>query len=141
VIADDEITVAGHAHRAAVLSVLAWTTARSRPFCDSVSRWIFREALVPRCQKSKKLEMSNGSKVEQAERLGWHIQEGSHLGIQLRVDAELSHSIEKRSSVDTQADCSASSTTYPALACRECLYDFLALLPFIVLGGGVDVRS
>ena len=62
------------------------------------------------------------------------------LGVELRVDAELSHSVYECSSADTQLDCSAIRTTYAALARGKRLYDFLALLPFILLGGRVDVR-
>ena len=85
--------------------------------------------------------MSNVSKAKQAERLAWPSQEGSHSGIQLRVDTELSHSIEKSGSVNTQAGCGSVSTTDTSFACVKRVYDFLALLPFILLSGSVDVRS
>jgi len=74
-------------------------------------------------------------------RFGRRRQESRHSGVLLRVDTELSHSVHKGGSVDTQADCSTISTTDVALACGKRLYDFLALLPFILLGAGVDVRS
>jgi hypothetical protein len=74
-------------------------------------------------------------------RFGRHRQEGRHSGVQLRVDAEFSHSVHKGGSVDTQADCSTISATDVALACGKRLYDFLALLPFILLGASVDVRT
>ena len=61
--------------------------------------------------------------------------------IQLRVDTELSHSIEKRSSVDTQAGRSFVSTTDAAFASGKRVYDLLALLPFILVGGSGDFRS
>src|SRR6267154_2579270 len=62
-------------------------------------------------------------------------------GIQLRVDSKPSHSVYECSSADTQSDCSAIRTAYTALACCERLNDFLALLPFIHLSAGVDIRS
>jgi len=40
------------------------------------------------------------------------------------MDTELSHSVHKGGSVDTQADCSTISTTDAALACGKRLYDF-----------------
>ena len=67
-------------------------------------------------------------------------QDGSQSGIQLRVDAELSHSIEKSGSIDTQACCSTIRTTDTAFACGKRVYDFLPLFPFILLGASVDVR-
>ena len=71
-------------------------------------------------------------------RLPWR--DGSQSGIQLRVDAELSHTIHEGGSVDTQADCSTIGTTDTALACGKRVYDLPALLPFILLGASVDVR-
>src|SRR5712675_1277319 len=62
-------------------------------------------------------------------------------GIQLRVDSKPSHSVYECSSADTQSDCSAIRTAYAALACGKRLYDFLALLPFVLLSAGVDIRS
>jgi hypothetical protein len=64
-----------------------------------------------------------------------------HSGMQLRVDTEFSHSVQKGGSVNTQSDCSTISATDVTLACSKRLYDFLALLPFILLGANVDVRS
>src|SRR6266700_4238171 len=62
-------------------------------------------------------------------------------GIQLRVDSKPSHSVYECSSADTQSDCSAIRTAYAALARGKRLYDFLALLPFVLLSAGVDIRS
>jgi len=62
-------------------------------------------------------------------------------GIEFRVDAELSHSIHESGSVDTQAACSAIGATDAALARGKRLYDFLALLPLILLGTSADIRS
>lgn len=62
-------------------------------------------------------------------------------GIQLRVDSKPSHSVYECSSADTQSDCSAIRTAYAALARAKRLYDFLALLPFVLLSAGVDIRS
>ena len=62
-------------------------------------------------------------------------------GIQLRVDSKPSHSVYECSSADTQSDCSAIRTAYAALACGKRLYDFLALLPFVLVSAGVDIRS
>src|SRR6266436_4938216 len=62
-------------------------------------------------------------------------------GIQLRVNSKPSHSVYECSSADTQSDCSAIRTAYAALACGKRLYDFLALLPFVLLSAGVDIRS
>src|SRR5712671_4002159 len=62
-------------------------------------------------------------------------------GIQFRVDSKPSHSVYECSSADTQSDCSAIRTAYAALARGKRLYDFLALLPFIHLSAGVDIRS
>jgi hypothetical protein len=62
-------------------------------------------------------------------------------GIQLRVDTKPSHSVYECSSADTQAGCSAIRTAYAALARGKRLYDFLALLPFVLLSAGVDIRS
>jgi hypothetical protein len=64
-----------------------------------------------------------------------------YLGIELRVDSKPSHSVHECSSADTQSDCSAIRTTYAALARAKRLYDFLALLPFVLLSAGVDIRS
>src|SRR5690348_9639662 len=61
-------------------------------------------------------------------------------GIQLRVDSKPSHSVYECSSADTQSDCSAIRTAYAALALGKRLYDFLALLPFVLLSAGVDIR-
>jgi len=71
------------------------------------------------------------------------IPEGSadYSGIQLRVDSKPSHSVYECSSADTQSDCSAIRTAYAALARGKRLYDFLALLPFVFLSAGVDIRS
>jgi len=66
---------------------------------------------------------------------------GRPSGIKLRVDTELSHSIDEGGSVDTQADCSTIRATDAALACGKRLYDFFALLPFILLGASVDGSS
>ena len=65
----------------------------------------------------------------------------SHSGIQLRVDSKPSHSVYECSSADTQSDCSAIRTAYAAPACGKRLYDFLALLPFVLLSTSVDIRS
>ena len=62
-------------------------------------------------------------------------------GIQLRVDSKPSHSVYECSSADTQSDCSAIRTAYAALARGKRLYDFLALLPFVLRSAGVDLRS
>jgi hypothetical protein len=62
-------------------------------------------------------------------------------GIQLRVDTKPSHSVYECSSADTQSDCSAIPTAYAALARGKRLYDFLALLPFVLFSAGVDIRS
>src|SRR5246127_3710230 len=62
-------------------------------------------------------------------------------GIQIRVDSKPSHSVYECSSADTQSDCSAIRTAYAALACGKRLYDLLALLPFVLLSAGVDIRS
>ena len=62
-------------------------------------------------------------------------------GIQLRVDSKPSHSIYECSSADAQSACSAIRTAYAALARGKRLYDFLALLPFILLSASVDIRS
>ena len=90
-----------------------------------------------RSQKSQECRTGAISKLT---RFGRRRQEGRHSGVQLRVDTEFSHSVHKGGSVDTQADCSTISTTDVTLACGERLYDFLALLPFILLGASVDVR-
>ena len=68
-------------------------------------------------------------------------QRGHFSGIQLRVDSKPSHSVYECSSADTQSDCSAIRTAYAALARGKRLYDFLALLPFVLLSAGVDIRS
>src|SRR5258706_7355182 len=69
-------------------------------------------------------------------------EQGRHFsGIQLRVDSKPSHSVYECSSADTPSDCSAICTAYAALACGKRLYDFLALLPFVLLSAGVDIRS
>src|SRR5436853_3809859 len=65
----------------------------------------------------------------------------SYSGIQLRVDSKPSHSVYECSPADTQSDCSAIRTAYAALARGKRLYDFLALLPFVLLSAGVDIRS
>jgi len=65
----------------------------------------------------------------------------SYSGIPLRVDSKPSHSVYECSSADTQSDCSAIRTAYAALARAKRLYDFLALLPFVLLRAGVDIRS
>ena len=65
----------------------------------------------------------------------------SYLGIELRVDSKPSHSVYECSSADTQSDCSAIRTADAALACGKRLYDFLALLPFVLLSASVDIRS
>src|ERR1700693_5782597 len=57
------------------------------------------------------------------------------------VDSKPSHSVYECSSAGTQSDCSAIRTAYAALARGKRLYDFLALLPFVLLGAGVDIRS
>ena len=62
-------------------------------------------------------------------------------GIQLRVDSKPSHSVYECSSADTQSDCSAIRTAYAALARGKRLYDFLALLPFVLRSAGVALRS
>jgi hypothetical protein len=62
-------------------------------------------------------------------------------GIEFGVDTELSHSIHEGGSVDTQAACSAIGATDAALACGKRLYDFLALLPLILLGASTDIMS
>jgi hypothetical protein len=62
-------------------------------------------------------------------------------GIQFRVYSKPSHSVNECSSADTQSGCSAIRTAYPALACGKRLYDFFALLPFVLLSVGVDIRS
>jgi hypothetical protein len=68
-------------------------------------------------------------------------QAGHFSGIQLRVDSKLAHSVDECSSADTQSDCGAIRTAYAALARGKRLYDFLALLPFVLLSAGVDIRS
>jgi len=65
----------------------------------------------------------------------------SYSGIQFRVDSKPSHSVYECSSADTQAGCGAIRTAYAALARGKRLYDFLALLPFVLLSAGVDIRS
>src|SRR6266403_3723230 len=65
----------------------------------------------------------------------------SYSGIQLRVDSKPSHSIYECSSADAQSACSAIRTAYAALARGKRLYDFLALLPFVLLSAGLDIRS
>jgi hypothetical protein len=62
-------------------------------------------------------------------------------GIELRVNTEFSHSVHEGGSVDTQAARSSIRTTDAAPTCRKSLYNFLPLLPFILVGGSVVVRS
>ena len=64
-----------------------------------------------------------------------------YLGIELGVDSKPSHSVYECSSTDTQSDCSAIRTACAALACVKRLYDFLTLLPFVLCGASVDLRS
>jgi hypothetical protein len=68
-------------------------------------------------------------------------EQGTHSGIELRVNAELSHSVYECSSGNAEAGRSAISPTGAALARGKRLYYFLALLPFVLLSAGVGIRS
>jgi hypothetical protein len=79
--------------------------------------------------------------MRQCERRTGGATQPHYSGIEFGVDTELSHSIHEGGSVDTQAACGAIGATDAALACGKRPYDFLALLPLILLGASTDIMS